>query len=192
MEDLEKEYYNTFEHNLEQEVIRLCSTYGFLDRKFLLTEDHTEKWREIAPNYMADAVKQVNEYPGAAIAWAGYIGMAIAKWWDTDWEKYSKCGYEKLYGKRGFDDMDEHIVQDILGYRLHSREAKQIEDILSTCSQKAIDLIRKENIEAQTTKAFYILARTVGVMYRLGVSLMLKKLGYAFHKVDTGSVTSYS
>ena len=190
MEDKEKEYYNTFEHNLEQELIRLCSTYGLLDRKFLLTDDHIAKWKELAPEYMADAVKQINDYPGAAIAWAGYIGMAIAKWWDMDWTKYSGYGYDALNGKRGFDDMDDHIVQDILGYRLGSEEARQIEGIMSTCSQKAIDMIRKENIEAQTTKAFYILARTVSVMYRLGVSLMLKKLGYAFQKISTDAISS--
>jgi hypothetical protein len=80
--------------------------------------------------------------------------------------------------------MDEFIVQNILGLALDSIEAKQMMNILLCCSQKAVDFIRHEQIEAQTVKAFHIFARTVKVMFKIGAALELKRLGYKFHKVD--------
>ena len=49
--------------------------------------------------------------------------MAVAQWWDQDWGRHHGKGYEALQGSRGFDDMDEHILQNILGYSLDSEEA---------------------------------------------------------------------
>ena len=43
-------------------------------------------------------------------------------------------------------------------------------------------LIRREDTEAQSTKAFYIFARTTRVMFRIGAALELKRLGYKFEK----------
>jgi hypothetical protein len=44
-------------------------------------------------------------------------------------------------------------------------------------------MIRKENIEFGSVKAFYVLSRTVKVMYRIGAALQLKRLGYKFEKL---------
>ena len=132
----------------------------------------------------AEALPEVNSYPEFAIACAGYAGMAVAQWWDVDWGRHHGTPYEALHGPRGFDDMDEHIVQNILGLSLDSVEAKQIMNILLCCAQKATTFIQHEHIEHQTVKAFHIFARTVRVMYKTGAALQLKRLGYKFHKVD--------
>ena len=126
----------------------------------------------------------VNSYPEFAIACAGYAGMAVAQWWDQDWGRHHNAKYETLHGPRGFDDMDEYIVQNILGLPLESVDAKQIMNILLCCAQKATTFIQHEHIEHQTVKAFHIFARTVKVMFRVGAALQLKRLGYKFHKVD--------
>jgi hypothetical protein len=110
--------------------------------------------------------------------------MAVAKWWDDDWGRHHSARYEALHGARGFDDMDEYIVQNILGYELHSAEAKQLMNILLCCAQKAVNFIKHEHIEAQTAKAFHIFARTAKVMYRTGAAIMLRRLGYKFQKVN--------
>ena len=122
-------------------------------------------------------------YPEFAIACAGYVGMAAAQWWDQDWGRNHSAKYAVLHGQRGFDDMDEHIVQKILGLTLDSVEARQIMNILLCCAQKAATFIQHEQIEHQTTKAFHIFARTVRVMYKIGAAIQLKRLGYKFHKV---------
>ena len=178
------QYYDTYEENLQREILKMCTSLGMLDGELLSSEDISQKWKEWAPEYIADALPEVNSYPEFAIACAGYAGMATAQWWDQDWGRHHSADYATLHGKRGFDDMDEHIVQNILGLSLDSPEAKQIMNILLCCAQKAVTFIRHEHIEAPTVKAFHIIARTVKVMYMTGAALQLKRLGYKFHKVD--------
>ena len=181
MED--NRYFDTYENNLLQEMLRVCTSLGMLDGELLNSEDIDQKWKEWAPEYIAEALPEVNSYPEFAIACAGYAGMAVAQWWDQDWGRHHSESYESLHGPRGFD-MDEHIVQKILGLSLDSTDAKQIVNILLCCAQKSVDFIRHEQIEAQTVKAFHIFARTVKVMFRIGAALQLRRLGYKFHKVD--------
>ncbi|MBE6233562.1 MAG: hypothetical protein E7118_03705 [Bacteroidales bacterium] len=177
-------YYDAYEENLQREILKMCTSLGMLDGELLSSEDIDHKWKEWAPEYIAEALPEVNSYPEFAIACAGYAGMAVAQLWDTDWGRNHNTAYVTLHGPRGFDDMDEHIVQKILGLTLDSADAKQIMNILLCCAQKAVDFIRHEQIEHQTVKAFHIFARTVKVMYRTGAALQLKRLGYKFHKVD--------
>ena len=177
-------YYETYEENLLREMLRMCTSLGMLDGELLASEDIDQKWKEWAPEYIAEALPEVNSYPEFAIACAGYAGMAAAQWWDEDWGRHHGAKYETLHGPRGFDDMDEFIVQNILSLKLDSVEAKQIMNILLCCAQKATTFIQHEHIEAQTDKAFHIFARTVQVMFRIGAALQLKRLGYKFHKVD--------
>lgn len=186
MED--NKYFETYEENLLQEMLRVCTSLGMLDGELLNSEDIDLKWKEWAPEYIAESLPEVNSYPEFAIGCAGYAGMAVAQWWDTDWGRNHSMKYESLHGPRGFDDMDEHIVQNILGLSLDSVEAKQIVNILLCCAQKAVDMIRHEQIEHQTVKAFHIFARTVKVMFRIGAALQLKRLGYKFHKGDLNQV----
>ena len=177
-------YYDTYEENLLREVLRMCTSLGMLDGELLASEDIDQKWKEWAPEYIAEALPEVNAYPDFAIACAGYAGMAVAHWWDADWGRNHSAKYSSLHGPRGFDDMDEHIVQNILGLALDSVEAKQIMNILLCCAQKATTFIQHEQIEHQTVKAFHIFARTVRVMFKIGSALELKRLGYKFQKVD--------
>ncbi|MBQ8855632.1 MAG: hypothetical protein IJ023_05730 [Bacteroidales bacterium] len=177
-------YYETYEENLLREMLRMCTSLGMLDGDLLRSDDIDQKWKEWAPEYIAEALPEVNQYPEFAIACAGYAGMAAAQWWDEDWGRHHGAKYETLHGPRGFDDMDEFIVRNILDLALDSTDAKQIMNILLCCAQKATTFIQHEHIEAQTVKAFHIFARTVQVMYRIGAALQLKRLGYKFHKVD--------
>lgn len=177
-------YYDVYEENLLREMLKMCTSLGMLDGELLSSEDIDQKWKEWAADYIAEALPEVNSYPDFAIACAGYAGMAVAQWWDQNWGRNHSAKYAVLHGSRGFDDMDEHIVQNILGLKLDSPEAKQIMNILLCCAQKATTFIQHEHIEAQTVKAFHIFARTVKVMYRIGAALQLRRLGYKFHKVD--------
>jgi len=178
------QYYNAYEEKLQQEILKMCKSLGMLDSELLSSEDIDQKWKEWAPEYIAEALPEVNSYPEFAIACAGYVGMAVAQWWDQGWGRHHGAKYESLHGPRGFDDMDEHIVQNILDLSLDSPQAKQIVNILLCCAQKAVTFIRHEHIEAQTVKAFHIFARTVKVMYRTGAAIQLRRLGYKFHKVN--------
>ncbi len=178
------EYYNSFEERLQLELLKLCNKAGFLDTVLAESEDITDKWNDYATPYMADAIEQVNDYPNASIAWPAFMGMAVAKWWDTDWLANQNNPYEKLYGPEQWDDMDDHIMVDILGYPLGSPEEKEIRDITITCAEMAISMIMKEDFEPCSEKAFYMLARTMKVMYKIGAGMQLKRMGYKFQKYN--------
>lgn len=180
----EIQYLDTYESNLLNELLKTCTSLGMLDGELLNSEDIDFKWKEWAPEYIAEALPEVNSYPEFAIACAGYAGMAVAKWWDEDWGRHHSAPYEDIHGERGFDDMDEFIVKNILGLSLDSEEAGKIRNILLCCAGKCMTFIQHEGIESQTVRAFHIFARTVRVMFRIGAALELKRQGYKFHKVD--------
>jgi hypothetical protein len=138
----------------------------------------------MAPEYMADAVPNIADYPTVAIAWAGYLGMAVACQWDGDWASHKNNEYKSYYGELGFDDMDEHIVRDIIGFHLESQEAKKIEDMMRRLGETALTLIRRERIEPQSPMAFHVYARVVKVMFKIGAAIELKRLGYKFEQVN--------
>lgn len=186
MDDIQ--YYDSYEKKLLEELVNTCSSLGMMDRTLLETEDIDQKWKEFAPEYIAEALPDINTYPEVAIAWAGYLGMAVAKYWDVDWGKHHSDTYVSFHGPRGFDDMDDHIMVDILGHPLDSKEAKQLTLTLQACAQKAINFIRHEQIEHQTVRAFHIFARTARTLYKIGASLQLKQMGYRFEKVNLDSL----
>lgn len=179
-----KVYLENFESRITDELLRMCKQYGSLDGTLLATDDIDARWNDFAPEYMADAVPNIASYPTVAIAWAGYLGMAVAHLWDGDWTVHSKDGYKSFYGGLGFDDMDEHIVRDIIGFHLESREAKNIEEMMRRLGETALTLIRRERIEPQSPMAFHVYARVVKVMYKIGAAIELKRLGYKFEQVN--------
>lgn len=179
-----KVYLENFESRIMDELLRLCTQYKVLEGTLLSTEDIDARWHDMAPEYVADAVPNIADYPTVAIAWAGYVGMAVAHLWDSDWAAHCKDEYKLLYGPAGFDDMDENIVQKLLGFHLESQEAKNIEVMMRRLAETALTLIRRENIEPQSPMAFHVYARAIKVMYRLGAAIELKRLGYKFEQVN--------
>ena len=106
---MDTEYLNRFEERLQQELLRLCTDYHVLDGTLLATEDLDNRWHDLAPEYVADAVEQIRDYPVVSVAWAAYLGLGVAFCWDEDWEASAKASYQSYYGEQGFDDMDEHL-----------------------------------------------------------------------------------
>ena len=184
-----KVYLENFESRIMDELLRLCTQYKVLEGTLLATDDIDARWQEYAPEYVADAVPNIADYPTVAIAWAGYLGMAVAHLWDGDWGANSKKEYRSFYGAQGFDDMDEHIVRDIIGFHLESQEAKNIEQMMRRLGESALTLIRRENIEPQSPMAFHVYARAIKVMYKIGAAIELKRLGYKFEQVNLPNVS---
>lgn len=179
------EYLNRFENKLEDQLLRLCTSYKMLDGVLLETDDINEHWHnKLAPEYIADAVNEIADYPVVSVAWAAYLGMAVAYAWDVDWATFQKAPYQAYYGEQGFDDMDEHIVKNLLGLKLDSEEASDIEKMLRRCGETTVSLIRYENIEPQSPMAFHVFARAVKAMFRIGAAIELYRLGYKFEKVN--------
>ena len=177
-------YLDRFERKLEEDLLRLCTSYKQLDGTLLAAEDIDNHWSVLAPEYLADAVEQVRDYPVVSVAWAAYLGMAVAWGWDADWATVAKAPYRLYYGEQGFDDMDEHIVKDFLGLALDSEEARVLEESIRRCAQNTVSLIRHEQIEPQSPMAYHVFARACRVMYRIGAALELKRMGYKLEKMQ--------
>lgn len=183
----EREYLEHYEQRLES---LLAGIYGSEGRLMDVAELE-ERWHEFAPEYMADAVGQINTYPAFTLAVAAYVGMALAAWWDTAWEKHEKEGYEDLkrYGG-GFDTIDEYILKNILLVEPESEQREKLEDTMRTLAHTVMNAIQHEQIEKQTTRAFYILARSAKVMFRAGVTLELRRRGYHYERVKVTNPVS--
>jgi hypothetical protein len=85
---------------------------------------------------------------------------------------------------RGFDCLDEYVIECLVGYKLDSEENKKLEAAIRKAANTAQTMIRKEGIEPQSVMAFHLFARVVKVFFRLGVSLELRHLGYKYVKVN--------
>lgn len=173
---MDTKFLDDFEHTLQDGLLKVCNGAGLLQDGILESEDLENKWNDYLQDYVADAVANFNDWPQSAVAWAGFLGMAVAHHWDADWPIFKDDSYASYYGKRGFDDMDEHILGDIL--KLSSQEASKYSNLLSSCAMAALGLIRHEGIEAQTDTGFYVLVRTYTVLFRIGAALELSRLGY--------------
>ncbi len=186
MEERDREFLASFAEKLEKTLVEQCTADELLDGKILEVEELDEKWRTSAPEYMVAAVPQIAEYPSAAIAWACYVGMGAAVLWDKSWGEYkdTEDWYSLMASPRGFDEMDEYVVECLVGYSLTSAEAQKLENTIRKCAYLAETFIRKEGVEPQSVMAFHIFARTAKVFFELGVSLELYHRGYKYVKMN--------
>ncbi len=181
----QSQYLAQYEDRLMETLLRQATDKGFLEGQLLEVAELEEKWHTSAPEYMAAAVPQIADYPAVAIAWAGYLGIGAAALWETNWEEYSEEAdfYTLMAKPRGFDEMDEYVMEGLLGYKLDSEEAQKLEDMMRSAAHTAQGMIRKENIEAQSVMAFHVFARTTKVFYKLGVAIALRSFGYRYEKM---------
>ena len=168
------EYLRRYEENLKQNLLQYLRGKQLLPASGPIpaTPDITDRWETLAESYVTDGVREVAKYPLCALGWAMYLGLAMAKYWDDGWEVYSKHPnlYEHLRDVRGFDQMDEVVRFDLL--------KGDCEEIVRSCSQMALDMIRHEQIEPASPTAYYVYARSVKVLYQMGAAMGLTHLGY--------------
>ncbi|MBQ8205411.1 MAG: hypothetical protein IJZ78_06305 [Alistipes sp.] len=186
MTEQEHDLLNRYEESLRKTLTEHLTSQHILEGRLLEVEELSEKWRTSAPSYMVDAVPEIAKYPLVAIAWAMYEGMAAAVLWDKEWSRYEGVEdfHKMLTEPRGFDCMDEYITEVLLCLPLGSTEANKLEDLIRSTAERALSLIRKEQVEAQSVMAFHVFARTTKVMFDMGVAVELRRLGYNYVKVN--------
>lgn len=170
---------------LEQRVrLALLQPVDELEGDFLLTDDLLEQWERLKHDYVAEAVTLVADYPEVSVAWAAYLGLAVAQGWDTDWEAIKQASLSDFYGEQGFDDMDDNILKNHLGLELNSQEAQSYVSLFRTCARIATTSLRREQIPPQSPLAYHSFVCVCKLMFSLGASLRLKQLGYALQRID--------
>ena len=166
-----------------EEVIRkdlyeyLCSM-DFVDERIPECPDVEDKWREIAEAYLPDGVREFANYPTVSLGWMMFVGMAMAQFWDEDWTRCSAEVnlYERLRDARGYDCMDEYILEDVL--RLDSEGANILSDLVGKCASRTLSLLRSAGIEPGTEDAFRVYVVCLHQLYLFGAAVRLKGLGY--------------
>ena len=159
------EFLDRFEEQLTQQLLRLCTAARALSGQLLETPDFEAVWPEICTPYLGDAVPEIAKYPTVAIGWMGFVGLAIAQRWDSDWSVATK------------------VLDHVLAIT-DAEERAQLHQLVRTCAEAAHAALRREGIEPQSPMAFHTYVRTLHVMYRLGIALQLHRLGYKFEKMD--------
>lgn len=176
----QQEYLDKFEQTLIRELVNMATLQGRLSGQILPSPDLDDKWESLVQPYLGDAVKEIEKYPTVALGWMMYLGMAVAKFWDVDWETFGgiKDLYAYIRDKRGFDCMDEHVRETILGLRPKEDEYSRLEDFVRSCAMLCLTHIRHENVEPQSPMAFHIYVRCIHTLYIVGISVVLHRVGY--------------
>ena len=174
-------YLEQYTSELQPLLLQLAQQEGFLRGPLLETADLDELWSVLAQPYMANAVPDFEQYPLVSLGWMTFVGMAMAVLWDEDWQRYQPLGsalYTQLRDARGWDELDEYVLEDVLGMLRGSEEAKRYTDLVRRLAELALTQLRHENAEPSSPMAFQLYARTLFGLYRIGVALGLARLGY--------------
>ena len=78
-----------FSDKLKSLLLQYLRQEGVVGERFPICQDVEDKWDNILTAYMPDGVREYSEYPMVSLGWIMFVGMAMAKYWDVDWEKYS-------------------------------------------------------------------------------------------------------
>ena len=125
-----------FEKQLHDDLHGYLLTLQEVDRQMPECPDVEEKWESIARSYIPDGIREFNDYPSVSLGWMMYVGMAVAKLWDAEWDVYSKLDdlYVYLRDKRDYDHLDEYIREDVL--LLKDAAYTSLEGVVGECASR--------------------------------------------------------
>ena len=172
-----------FASELLTELHRYLIRCGVVDEHLPECPDVEAKWPPVAEAYLPDGAREFANYPVASLGWMMFIGMAIAKYWDVDWEKYGSVDdlYTPMRDKRGFDNLDEYILDEVLD--LHGDAAEQMQTLVGECAERTKRAIFALDIEPGTVDAFKAYVAGLQCMYQMGMALQLNAMGYHMTKI---------
>ena len=174
---------NNLENNFKQNLKEYLIYKKLVDEHLPEAPDIEALWPKIGESYLPDAMREFSQYPTVALGWIMYVGMAIAKYWDEDWELYGKVDdlYKYLRERIDFDHMDDYITTNVLA--LDEDGTKALRDIVAECAQRSYTLLRHSHLEPGTEEAFRGFIAAIHQMYLMGAAIELKSLGYHMTKL---------
>ena len=172
-----------FEEQLRNDLHQFLQTLQEVDERLPECPDVEEKWEAIARAYIPDGIREFTDYPSVSLGWMMYIGMAVAKMWDVEWEIYSKIEdlYVYMRDKRGYDAMDEYIREEVL--LLEGEAYGALEKLVGECASRIYNALRRQNIEPGTKDAFNGYVACLHQLYLFGAAIQLKRMGYRMTKM---------
>ena len=173
-----------FEEKLHEDLHQFLLSMKEVDERLPECPDVEGKWEEIAKAYLPDGIREFQEYPSASLGWMMYVGMAVARYWDSEWEIYSKLPnlYAYMRDKRGYDSMDEYIREEVL--LLSGADYTAIEKTVGECASRVYNALMHQRLEPGTKEAFNGYVACLHQLYLMGVAIQLKRMGYHMTKIN--------
>ena len=167
-----------FEEKVRADLTGFLQRKGALDPHVPECPDVEERWGMIARAYLPDGTREFGQYPVVSLGWMMFIGMAMAYYWDTDWAAWSSRTdiYEHLRDLRGYDNMDEAIVEGLLSYA--GEAAAQVTALVADCAARVHSILSHEQVEPGTQAAFGCYIAALHQLYLSGMAMELNALGY--------------
>lgn len=174
---------NRLEQVFREDLRQYLLSNKMVDEHFPEAPDIENLWAKIGESYLPDAIREFAKYPTVSLGWIMYVGMAMAKYWDTDWELYSKLEdpYKHLRDAIDFDHMDDYICETIL--QLDAEEHKRLAARVAECASRAYNILVHQGLEPGTEAAFRGFIAALHQMYLMGMAIELKALGYHMTKI---------
>ncbi|MCM1108071.1 MAG: hypothetical protein NC388_03320 [Clostridium sp.] len=172
MEDL------TFENDIQKDLQHYLRSLGQMDERQPDCPDLDGKWEQIANAYLPDGIREFNAYPKVSLGWMMYVGMAMAKFWDEDWQIYANMAdvYAYMRDKRGYDCLDEYVRGCVLGLR--DKDYDDTEKLVAECASRVYNRLRHQAAEPGTPEAFRLYVACLHQLYLAGIAVQLYRLGY--------------
>lgn len=169
-----------FEKKLHENLHKYLVSIGKVDERLPECPDLEEIWPDVERAYIPDGVREFQEYPVVSLGWIMFVGMALAKLWDHDWVQHSSAGgaamYAALRDARGYDNLDDNVLEGILGYK--PEEAEKVSEIVGECAARTLSAIQHSGVEPGTEEAAYVYIAALHQLYIMGIALELNTLGY--------------
>lgn len=174
----------TFNGMVHDDLYRFLLGKKAIDQKLPECPDITSLATDIIKSYLPDGIREYSEFPVTSLGWMMLVGMAMAWYWDKDWEKY--CGqkdwYAALRDKNGYDNLDDTVIKDLLGYG--GEKADQVADEVAECASRVQRLLTHSHIEPGTRQAFDCYVVALRQLYLFGIAVELNALGYHMTPLD--------
>lgn len=173
-----------FEKIFHDDLYQYLLSRNMVDERQPEAPDLEDLWQKIGESYMADGVREYNTgYPSVSLGWMMFIGMAVAKYWDVEWEIYSKVPdlYVYLRDRVDFDHMDDYILDKVLC--LSADDRAKVNDAVAESASRTYNRICHMHLEEGTADAFRAFVAALHQMYLMGIAVELKALGYHMTKL---------
>ena len=177
-------YDNPVEQRFHDDLYGYLRTLDLVDERMPEDPDLDDLWFKIGQSYMTDGIREYNTgYPSVALGWMMFIGMAVAMYWDVEWEVYGKVPdlYLYLRDRIDFDHMDDYILDKVLCLDADSR--KKMNDAVAESASRTYNMMSHMCLEPGTAAAMRAFTAALHQMYVMGVAVELKALGYHMTKL---------
>ena len=177
-------YDNPVEQRFHDDLYGYLRTLDLVGERMPEAPDLDDLWFKIGQSYMTDGIREYNTgYPSVALGWMMFIGMAVAMYWDVEWEVYGKVPdlYLYLRDRIDFDHMDDYILDKVLCLDADSR--KKMNDAVAESASRTYNMMSHMCLEPGTAAAMRAFTAALHQMYVMGVAVELKALGYHMTKL---------